>query len=204
MCDPVTAVAVGSAVAGLVGSYMQVGAAEDAQNAQAAAFITQRDQNQANAIASQQTQTQALNDQEIQANRQDAQELLDSQIGSRKAQATARAAAATGGVSGLSVDALIGEFRRTEGRFKSVTNMNAEARQVQGARTREAIGLQTQGRIQAVQPPAFQDIPAPDYVGAALRIGGSLGGAYFDDPTTFDGITNIFDTGPVVTGGGRA
>jgi hypothetical protein len=104
---------------------------------------------------------------------QEAQNLAEQQVvnnsAARRATATARVSAGEGGVSGLSVDALLADLAGRAGRDNMIASTN---------RDRRDFALQTDqfnnwataaSTINSLQTPK-----APDYLGAALKIGTSI------------------------------
>jgi hypothetical protein len=87
-----------------------------------------------------------------------------------KAAATAKASANEIGVSGNSVDALIGDYHASEGRY-----LNSLDTQNQWNRTQA--GVEKQGQAATAQR-QINSVAAPDFIGAALRIGGGALDAY--------------------------
>ncbi len=99
-------------------------------------------------------------------------------IEAAEARGTARVAAGEAGVSGLSVNALLDDFRAQEARYSygtrrnlGISTENIEADMI-GARAT------AQGRSNSIPRLAKEPINRPGYLGAALRIGGDALGAY--------------------------
>jgi hypothetical protein len=155
MCEPVSmttllaaglAMSTATAAAGVVGQKQQFDTnaasalqAMKIQNTQTNLGIQQKEA--ASGVQAQQAQTDML-----------------------KAAATAAASAGESGTSGNSVDALIGDYHATEGRY-----MNDLA--TQGVWDRAQADVSKQGQ-QAQAQARVNSVAKPDFLGAALRIGG--------------------------------
>jgi hypothetical protein len=87
-----------------------------------------------------------------------------------KAAATAKASANENGVSGNSVDALIGDYHASEGRYLNSLEQ-------QGAWDRSQADVQKQGQAAQAQR-QINSVAKPDFLGTALRIGGGAFDAY--------------------------
>lgn len=104
-----------------------------------------------------------------QASEQAGQKIFENDLQARKAQATAKVSAGESGIGGLSVDALLAELDGSRSRYDqsvksnlddTVTNLNSQRTNINNS----AISAVNQLRTPA----------APDYIGAALRIGSSV------------------------------
>ncbi|HVJ44379.1 MAG TPA: hypothetical protein VM639_22955 [Dongiaceae bacterium] len=100
------------------------------------------------------------------------QDEMNSSIEAAKARATARASAGEAGVSGLSVDALINDYTATESRYRDGLrqNMEWETQQFKNRVEGHAVDSENMYNQNAAQKPS--------YLGAALRIGGSMASSY--------------------------
>ncbi|WP_370006327.1 virion core protein, T7 gp14 family [Sinorhizobium fredii] len=78
---------------------------------------------------------------------------------------TAQVAAAEGGVTGLSVDALINDFYGQEGRHERTLSNNYQMQADYLRGEMEGVQAQTEGRINSVEQPQ-----KPSFSGAAIRI----------------------------------
>src|SRR5690606_23839828 len=88
----------------------------------------------------------------------------------RKARATAITAAGESGVSGVSVDSLLAEFSGSEARYNDALQHNLENETIQSSFNMKGMDATRMSRINsASQAKAYSQ---PDYLGAALRIGG--------------------------------
>lgn len=87
-----------------------------------------------------------------------------------KAAATAKASANESGVSGTSVDALINDYHASEGRYVSALVQQSGWDRQQAAMQKQGQKAQAQRQINSVAK--------PDFIGAALRIGGDALSSY--------------------------
>ena len=113
-----------------------------------------------------------LREQQSQTNESINREKLKASIAGRGARATAITAAAEGGVSGNSVDALLSDFKLQESTYKE-----SLTRQQQFNNAGVDSNIESVMAGNAAQNTAQnQAVAQPDYLGAALRVGaGSLG-----------------------------
>jgi hypothetical protein len=158
MCDPVTALAVGSAVSGLVSQSRQASAIGQANNRQAQATRTAQAENANQVNLSRLQETDAAG-----------QKINDNNMALREAQATAVAQA---GPTGLSLDALLGSMGQKAAGYNQSVNANLD-------RVNMALDnqLTNVNRSAASEVNSLKAPQAPDYLGAALRIGTSLDSA---------------------------
>ena len=84
--------------------------------------------------------------------------------------ATARTASGEAGVAGLSVDALIRDFKGSELRFREGLRENILLSRVQSKLRLESLAARAGSRINAARA---VPVPVPSFLGAALRIGKS-------------------------------
>lgn len=89
-------------------------------------------------------------------------------ISRAKAVSTARTASGEAGVAGLSVDALIRDFKGSESRFREGLKENLLLSREQSKLRLEGLAAKAGSRINAARP---QAVPTPSFLGAALRIG---------------------------------
>lgn len=103
-----------------------------------------------------------------QAGKQAADKQYENNLAAQKAKATAKVSAGEAGVAGLSVDALLSEMDASRLRYNdSITaNLVDTNMELNNQRTNAAVGARSQ--INSLKTPQ-----APDYVGAALKIGGA-------------------------------
>lgn len=167
MCDPAS---IGLALS--VTSNL-VGVAGQNQSADAQAQ-TQRDNFRRQEVAANNSfmiQAQQENERLAEEAAADSAAIQDVQRDSLLAQAAARVAASEGGVSGLSVRALLDDFRRDEATFINRTLESARFREDQTRRRLESAEATRQGRVNSATP--TRPIKRPSFAGAALRIAGA-------------------------------
>jgi len=176
MCLPAAALATAAQVGGTAVSFIgqrQQAKSQDAMNRQRQELGTAR------ALENFGLQTgQAYK--RMQQDRQAAAEEI-SQVSrqSRRAQAMGAVAAGEAGVSGKSVQAMLDDFERQELFYTTNVRSNLEWKEDNVADQLEAIRIGTQGRIEDLQ---FMPAQRPSFLGAALRIGGTIGDYFADIP----------------------
>ena len=176
MCLPAAGLATAAQVGGTAVSFIgqrQQARSQDAMNRQRQELGTAR------ALENFGLQTsQAYK--RLQQDRQAAAEEI-SQVSrqSRRAQATGAVAAGEAGVAGKSVQAMLDDFERQELFYTTNVRSNLDWKEDNVADQLEAIRIGTQGRIEQLQ---FMPAQRPSFLGAALRIGGTIGD-YFADIT---------------------
>lgn len=158
MCEPTTILAIAS-VASAAGSVVAQSQAADAQSA---ANQRQYD-NTMRAYRENVNQTNLMQQQEREASMQ---KVEDNNMKARAAQSTAAVASGESGISGLSVDALMGDIGFDQNRFNSSVQTNFDRAQGAISNQRENVYANAASQINGLQTPA-----APDYLGAALKIG---------------------------------
>lgn len=161
MCmEPMTALAIASSVASVVGQ-------QQAANAQAATNQRQYE-NTIRAYNANVNQTNLMAAQEREAA---VQKLNENNSTARAAQAKATVAAGESGISGLSVDALLGDMSFKQNEFSTSVNTNLERANSAIQRQRDNAYFSAASTINELKTPAM-----PDYFGSALKIGTSLKG----------------------------
>jgi len=102
------------------------------------------------------------------------QDEMNSGIQAAQARATARASAGEAGVAGLSVDALVNDYTATEARYRDglKQNMEWETQQYKNRIEGHQVDAENMYNMNMAQ--------GPSYLGAALRIGGSLASSYME------------------------
>lgn len=158
MCDPVSAMVgltIGAGALDFVGGMQQASAQESANNAS-------RDL----AIRNQNLQIQALNNQAEEDAKVTADKMFESNRAAREQQATARVSSGEAGVSGLSVDALLGDFDRQAGENSATFLQSLSFADRQRQIDRESIGITTQSQINQL-PFATR----PSLAGAIVKTG---------------------------------
>lgn len=158
MCDPMTALAVASVVSTVASVNAQQNAADEQERANQRQY-----DNTLKAMAANVNQTNAEHMQQREAA---IQKIEENNMSARAAQATAVTAAGESGISGMSVDALLSDLGAKQGRYNSSVTTNYENAEMAINNQRENIGINAASQINNLKTPQ-----APDYFGAALRIG---------------------------------
>ena len=164
MCEPVTIAAGVSAAAGLATSVMQT----QAQNEQSA-------QNARSAKDAYILKTAALNSRIRQEGISAQQKQEDARLKAKRSQGTAKAAAASGGVKGQSVDRLLNDFSRSEAVFKDRVNEQLDATTASIRFDQQGLQSQANQRIAAVPPAGMGNL-----FGAAVKAGAQGFSAFKD------------------------
>ena len=128
--------------------------------------------NAANAVQAQQIQNTQTNIGIQQSEAASGLRAQQSQSDMLKAAATAAASAGESGTAGNSVDSLIGDYHASEGRYLNSLATQGQWNRDQAAVQKQGQAAQAQGRINSVAK--------PDFLGAALRIGGDALNTYTD------------------------
>lgn len=157
MCEPTTILAIAS-VASAAGSVVAQSQAADAQSAS-----NQRQyDNTMRAYRENVNQTNLMQQQEREGS---LMKVEDNNMKARAATSTASVAAGENGISGLSVDALMGDISFDQNRFNSSVQTNFDRAQGAISNQRENVYSNAASQINGLQTPA-----SPDYLGAGLRI----------------------------------
>ncbi len=152
MCEPIS-IALASAALGAAGQMVQY------QNQQA-----MYEQNRQNAMAAFRDNQQALNTREMQEQTAASEKRFDMDMQAKAAMATADVSAGEAGVSGISVDQLIGDLGARGARAKDRIDED------QSWTTAQLQSEKTAGAHQMVD--RINSVPAPNFADAALRIAG--------------------------------
>lgn len=160
MCDPVT-----MAVISIGATAAQLNAQRQAAKAQEQANQRQYE-NTMQARAANINQTNLMQQQEREGAMQ---KLEENNMAARAAQATANVSAGESGISGLSVDSLMADIGTKQNRFNTSVDTNYDRSSQAIALQRDNININAASQINQLKTPA-----APDYVGAALRIGTAM------------------------------
>ena len=157
MCEPTTlmALSIASSVATVYGQ-------QQAASAQSAANQRQYE-NALQARAANINQTNLMQQQEREGSMQ---KLEENNLRARAAQARATVSAGEAGISGLSVDSLLADIGTSQNRFNSSVSTNFDRSTQAIALQRDNASINAASQINQLKTPA-----APDYIGAALRIG---------------------------------
>jgi hypothetical protein len=162
MCEPTTTtlmyLTIASTAASLVGQ-------QQAANAQEAANQRQY-QNIMQARAANINQTNLMQQQEREGSMQ---KLEENNLRARAAQARATVSAGEAGISGLSVDSLLADLGTSQNRYNSSVSTNFDRSTQAIALQRDNVNINAASQVNQLKTPA-----APDYLGAALRIGNSV------------------------------
>lgn len=158
MCEPTTILAIAS-VASTAASVVAQG---EAANAQASSNQRQYD-NTMRAYRENINQTNLAQQQEREAA---LMKVEDNNMKARSAQSTATVAAGEAGIAGLSVDALLGDLAGKSQRYNTSVQTNFDRSESAIMNQRENVYSGAASQINGLQTPQ-----APDYLGAALKIG---------------------------------
>jgi len=157
MCDPITALTVASGVAGFVG-----------QQQQAKAQASANKRTQALILQNQSLQIQSLQNAEDEDRVKTQESIINNQKAADAARATAAVSAGEAGVSGLSVDALLGDLTLQEAENRNDLMMSQDFRQRQRQLDREGIGITSQSQVNQMPTPQY-----PSFFEAALSTAAS-------------------------------
>jgi hypothetical protein len=94
------------------------------------------------------------------------QKLEENNLRARAAQSRAAVSAGEAGISGLSVDSLLADLGTQQNRFNTSVGTNYDRSSQAIAIQRDNVNINAASQINQLKTPA-----APDYLGAALRIG---------------------------------
>lgn len=111
----------------------------------------------------------AINRRTLEERDSDSRELTQARIETIHGQSRARASAAEGGVSGLSVDALLADYGRSYGFFRDGILTRQSNRELQSQRNIRSADARRRSRINSANSSRQA---APSILGTALRIGG--------------------------------
>lgn len=183
MCDPVSmtlaTVAMTAVSTGV--QYMQQSRAASEANAYENSVAAAR-QNQINANAALTNrafaeQNAALNRREQQENDAASLKIQQTNVDALSRAETAKVAAAEAGVTGLSVDALIGDFYGSAARTIDVTKQQRDWNIDDIEAAKKDAQAQAEGRLQSIQPYLPRLTRGPSALGAVVQVGASAVGA---------------------------
>lgn len=184
MSLPVIAAAVGTAFAA-IGTYGSAIAAGLSVASTGLSFLQQSGaaeaQNEANAQANERARQYMIEDYDAMTRMEQqeaaaaSQKINQNQIESRKAAASAQVAATSGGVSGLSVQALLGDIFGQEASIRDSVNQNLEATGQQLRSERGSIRRNYENTVNT-----RQTAQKPSLLGAVFEAGTGVIGAYKD------------------------
>lgn len=155
------AISAASSVAGVMSQQAQAQATADNQNR----YNRQMEQN---ALVSRNANLAHLEVERNTALEDTREQINQNSIAARKAQATTLVAAGEAGVSGLSVDALLRDLSGQAGFDNATATENYLRRDASINARRENVQIDTESSLNSIRQPVIQ---APNYLGAALRIG---------------------------------
>jgi hypothetical protein len=158
MCDAVSA--------GLAISALAAGASVAQQDAAASAQTKSNNQQRENAIKARNENLSQIELQKQQATTQAGQKTFENNLQAQKAEATTKVSAGENGISGLSVDYLLGEIDANRGRYNTSVEANLKDNVVGFDLQRNNVQTGAVNSVSQLKTPQ-----APDYIGAALRIG---------------------------------
>jgi hypothetical protein len=167
----------------MAGASLLIGAAQavagyQAQSAQHDAEVAMHKANVENTKTSTFDRYDQINERIVQESAAKSQELAEANIEAAKARAKARTAAVESGVSGLSVDAILGEMYAKQGRFARNTQVNFDYQTDYWRGEANSARAQGQGNINSTVPG-----PKPSFLPTALQIFGAglnAAGGYYD------------------------
>jgi hypothetical protein len=149
----------------------------------ASSFVGQSQAASAQASANNQTRTLALQNQNLQIrslqnaedeeNRRATESLIDNSRAAEAAKSTALVSAGESGVSGLSIEALLGDLDRQAGENKQDVLQTQDFGQRQRQLDREGLGINTQSQINQLPIVEY-----PSFVEHAFAAGGSAYSSY--------------------------
>ena len=172
MCEPVTLLAIGNAVAGssvaaggaMAASTMatgmtalSAGASATSALAGAAAQNKAAQQNAQSAKDAYFLKTKQANLNIMQEQTQASQRKRDGDLKAMKAQGTAMAAAGGSGVQGVNIGQLLNDFERSEGVLTDRISQRLEGMQSQNEMQKLAFQSEAQNRINSMQPQGFAE-----------------------------------------------
>lgn len=164
-------IGIGAALGAIVG-IAQAAVSFAAAQQQAAAQEAHHQQNRLDAIAAANDRYAALARKTLQEKEAASQQLFEKRIEATKAEATAYVSSGESGVTGLSVDALMNDFRAQQARREASIITNYEYQRQGNIDESNATYHQTVGRINSVQRPA--KVSAAPYIVQGL---GAVAGA---------------------------
>lgn len=189
MCDPVTltVLTVASTAATFIGQK-QAADAQEAANQQSRNLV----------IQNQRLQIRALQNQEDEDSRQAGEALRDNAQAADAAAATARVAAGESGVSGLSIDALLGDIVRQESENRFDIQSTQDFRQRQRELDREGVGITATSQVNQLPLVNEPDPFAAILTAASSSFGNfSGGGGDISSGNTFDPAKQPPPTKPI-------
>lgn len=157
-------------------SALQVGTAAVSVAAQAGAASAQEDANEVAEVNAMNTRNANYDQLHLMSQQETAsaeQQIAENAEEALRATETAKVAAGESGVTGLSVEALLADMYGKSARFEDNVNQNLENSQQQIAFEQENADRGYQNTVNSLPI-----VAKPDYLGAALRAGSGVFGAY--------------------------
>lgn len=175
MCSVIALLATTTAIVGVASAGMEYVHAQQTANVQEQMYQQQYTQNAQSAQKAAVQNYAAIDQRIVQEQTAASKEVEQSVIEARKAAATTRVAAGEAGISGLSVDALLGDIYGASARHADEVNQQTEWTVQQLQREKEGISSNAQDRINSVQSPV---ISRPNFLDLGLRIGSTAANSY--------------------------
>lgn len=171
-------IAIAGAASGAYGAKTASDAAEDYQVSQANAVNKQISQTRASAWSD--FTNKVLQEQTAiaQARASNAFKIQDARTASLQAQSTAAVSAAEGGVGGLSIGALLGDYSKQYSRHRYSMLTNNSFLDTRANQNMTAYGIEYQNRANSIQPFVPSPVEQPNYIGFGLQAAGGVMGAY--------------------------
>lgn len=182
MCDPVSitlgVVTAALGTAGAVAGYQQQNAAAAANVQYQEETIRQRNLEQERvyqeALRAQQDQAYQINNRLDQEQVKASQEKQAKSIEAAKAQATARASAASAGVAGLSINDLLSDYDAQAGRYLDAVDLETKYAREQSRFDLKSSRAQLQSQVNSIKPIVGQKVFGGNAAALGLDIGSSL------------------------------
>ena len=162
MCEPT------SAISGLVIAAASAAAQVAAQEKNASYQNKVNNQQRENAIKARNENLSQIEVAKQQATTQAGQKVFENDLAAQKAEATTKVSAGENGVSGLSLDALLAEIDASSARYDDSVKSNLTDKVVSFDLQRDNVQTGAVNSVSQLRSPQ-----APDYLGAALKIGGA-------------------------------
>lgn len=172
MCDPVTIATVALSGLSAAASFMEQSAAADQEEARQAELY-QRTADEADNAYRFETEGLVRRQRENEVARANDEQVAN--IESMRAKATAKVAAAEGGVAGVSIDALIGDFDRSLAVYRNGIEQSADFEDRQILAEVEGADARRKSRINNASP---QGVTRPSVISGAIDFAGAGLAAY--------------------------
>jgi len=179
--------AAASASMSIVGQQQQRKSMQQYQDLQVKANEAQMRENRALATKAYLDQAVAANEGLAQSAQATAAANFDARVKRLQAEGSAKAAAAEGGVEGLSLQSILADFHRQEDMMLTRNEQNLLFKKQQTANEIEGFGNQAAGRIAQVKPYIPGPVAPVDYAGPILGVVNTGVGTYLriKSPKTF-------------------